>query len=69
MKATRAYQVITYQAPNGQTIDISRAQERKLTAAGKWPRNESGEYCSVSYGLHRGRPTYEEMDELLALCL
>lgn len=58
--------IITYQAPNGQTIDISRRQIRQLTAAGKWPRNKSGEYCSISMGLHVGTPSRTD-EELLAL--
>ena len=60
--------IITYQAPNGQTIDISRQQERQLAAAGKWPRNDSGEYCSASMGMHSGQPTHADMDQLLERC-
>jgi hypothetical protein len=58
--------VITYQAPNGSTVDISRRQIRQLTAAGKWPLNASGEYCSVSHGPHVGAPSHTT-EELLAL--
>jgi hypothetical protein len=47
--------VITWQAPNGQTIDLTRSQERQLRRAGVWPRNSRGEeYCTVSHGLHVG---------------
>lgn len=53
--------VITYQAPNGETIDLSQPQVEMLERAQKWPRNSRGEeYCSVSHGLHRGAPTYSD---------
>ena len=53
--------VITYQAPNGETIDLSLAQVAMLERAQKWPRNNRGEeYCSVSHGLHEGEPTYSD---------
>ena len=53
--------VITYQAPNGETIDLSQAQVAMLERAQKWPRNNRGEeYCSVSRGLHAGVPTYSD---------
>lgn len=45
--------VVTYQAPNGETIDICQDCEAKL--ADNWPRNNRGEeFCSVSHGLHDG---------------
>ena len=51
--------VITYQAPNGETIDLTSAQVEMLERAQKWPRNSRGEeYCSVSHGVHAGTPTY-----------
>lgn len=53
--------VITYQAPNGETIDLSQPQVEMLERAQKWPRNSRGEeYCSVSHGLHRGAPAYSD---------
>ena len=53
--------VITYQAPNGETIDLSLAQVDMLERGGKWPRNSRGEeFCSVSCGLHAGSPTYSD---------
>lgn len=51
--------VITYQAPNGKTIDLTRKQVRALSVAQSWPRNESGEYCTISHGLHDGEPTLQ----------
>ena len=54
--------VITYQAPNGETIDLSLAQVAMLERAQKWPRNSRGEYCSVSHGLHEGIPTYSDAE-------
>lgn len=61
--------VITYQAPNGQTIDLTPKQIATLERAGQWPRNASGEYCSVSHGLHSGEPTCETdlLSDLLGL--
>ena len=53
--------VVTYQAPNGETIDLSQAQVAMLERAQKWPRNNRGEeYCSVSHGLHEGIPIYSD---------
>ena len=53
--------VVTYQAPNGETIDLSQSQAAMLERAQKWPRNSRGEeYCSVSHGLHEGEPTYAD---------
>ena len=53
--------VVTYQAPNGETIDLSQAQVAMLERGGKWPRTSRGEeYCSVSHGLHEGEPTYSD---------
>ena len=53
--------VITYQTPNGETIDLSGSQVDMLERAQKWPRNSRGEeYCSVSHGLHEGLPTYSD---------
>lgn len=58
--------VITYQAPSGQIIDLTRAQVDMLETAGKWPRTARGEeYCTVSHGLHVGEPTMTD-DELRA---
>lgn len=55
--------VVTYQSPNGDTINLTRAQASKLTAARMWPRDYRGqEYCSVSHGLHRGEPTYTDAE-------
>lgn len=46
-------QVITYQAPNGETIDLTPKQIAQLERDGEWPRNSRGEeYCTVSHGLH-----------------
>ena len=48
-------QVITYQAPNGEQVDVCRRCERILDDAGRWLRASDGqEYCTVSHGLHRG---------------
>lgn len=53
--------VVTYQAPNGETIDLSQAQVAMLERGLKWPRNSRGEeFCSVSCGLHAGSPTYSD---------
>ena len=53
--------VIPYQAPNGETIDLSQAQVAMLERGGKWPRTSRGEeFCSVSCGLHAGQPTYSD---------
>lgn len=47
--------VITWQAPDFQTISICPDCEDAYRALGTWPRNSSGEYCSVAYGLHSGK--------------
>lgn len=52
--------VITWQAPNGETIDVTPEAEEKFNLAGVWPRNAIGEYyCKVSHGLHRGVPDFD----------
>ena len=48
--------VITYQAPNGARINITPDQAESFKKAGVWPRNSSGEYCAVHFGLHDGDP-------------
>jgi hypothetical protein len=61
--------VITYQAPNGSTINLTTRQIAALEKASQWPRNASGEYCTVSHGLHAGEPTCDTnlVSDLLAL--
>ncbi len=52
-KGGRPRKVITWQASNGETIDICRYCEKDL--AGNWPRNRKGEeFSNVSHGLHPG---------------
>ena len=51
--------VFTYQAPNGEAIDLTQSQIFDLREADVWPRNSKGElYCTVSHGLHFGEPTF-----------
>lgn len=58
--------VITYSASNGESIDLTPAQVKKLEKAGTWPKNNRGEeYCQVSHGLHVGEPS--KSDEELGL--
>ena len=50
--------VVTWQAPNGQTLNICLRCEDQilLDSAAAWPRNARGEeYCQVSHGAHDGR--------------
>ena len=50
--------VVTYQDPSGNTINITPKQERAFTKLGQWPKNAVGrEYCQVSKGLHIGEPS------------
>ena len=58
--------VTTWQAPNGSKVMLTEAQASKLGKANIWPRNASGEYCSVSYGAHQGYPTWS--DEYIDQC-
>lgn len=45
--------VVTWQSPNGETINLTRDEEKQYLAAGTWPRDSRGEeYCTVSHGLH-----------------
>lgn len=47
--------VITYQSPNGETVNLSANQIRTLESGHNWPRDSRGEeFCSVSRGLHEG---------------
>ena len=51
----RTTKVTTYQAPGGETINLTPRQVAALTAARVWPRTGRGEeYCMVSHGLHLG---------------
>ena len=53
--------VITWQAPDGSRISLTRQQERKLRKYGIWPRNQNGEeYCNISHGLHDGARTWTD---------
>jgi hypothetical protein len=55
--------VITYQAPHGDTINVTRSQKIRLATAGMWPKNRRGEeYCTVSHGLHTGEPTFTDAE-------
>ncbi len=48
--------VITYQAPNGETIDLTKKEIKNYKKNGTWPKNSIGqEYCTVSHGLHDKR--------------
>lgn len=63
--------VITYQAPNGATINLTPEQIADL-AAGEWPRNSPGEeFCTVAHGEQEGIPSYRtgEFLQLLNLML
>jgi hypothetical protein len=53
--------VITWVSPAGQTINVCRKCEARLTAAREWPRDGRGdEYCQVHRGLHRGECDIED---------
>lgn len=53
--------VVTWQASNGGTINLTEPQRRRLEALKRWPKNSYGqEYCTVSHGLHVGEPTYSD---------
>lgn len=58
--------VITYQAPNGATINVTEGQIKMARQVGAWPRSGGQEYCTVSHGLHTGEPTYTS-DEWIGL--
>ena len=50
--ATHDVQTVIYASPRGGRISICTACERRLRAAGEWPKDRHGEeYCQV----HRGR--------------
>lgn len=57
--------VVTYSAPNGVSVDICTECERRLRAARTWPRNASGEFCTVSYGLHAGQCEQDQPEPLI----
>lgn len=60
--------VITYKTTRGLTVDLTQAQVRLLEQHGVWPKDSTGEeYCTVSFGLHWGTPSYTDK-ELLTLC-
>ncbi len=48
-------QVITWQTPSDDQLDICSRCQSACEASGEWPRSDHGEeYCSVSRGMHRG---------------
>ena len=50
--------VITYSTSRGCKINLTPKQSGVLSAAGKWPRDWSGEeYATVSQGRHYGDPS------------
>ena len=56
-------QVITYQAPSGGQINLTKRQIAALEKARVWPTNSRGEeYCTVNHGLHYGEPTVDTAD-------
>lgn len=56
--------VITYQGSGFETINLTEKQVAMLEAAGKWPKDHTGqEYASVSHGWHYGTPSLTD-DEL-----
>ena len=58
--------IITYQSSNGNRVNLTQAQIKKLKGR-EWPRDKKGaEYATVSHGLHDGEPTYSshEIEEI-----
>ena len=54
--------VITWQTPQGRTINVCQDCEGQLTGA--WPRDKRGEeYCQVHEGLHTGHCDVCDDDE------
>lgn len=69
MAHTIRSRVVTYQAPSGDMISLTRPQISKLHAASVWPKDWRGqEFCTVSHGLHSGAPDYSDagIDALIA---
>jgi len=59
--------IITYQAPDGEKINLTPCQVARLRQEGRWLRNAHGaEFCTVSHGRHWGWPSYsdEELTEI-----
>ena len=47
--------IVTYASPTGERRRVCHSCERRLLAAGEWPRDRRGvEFVDVSHGLHRG---------------
>lgn len=59
-RETKMQQVITWQNPAGQQINVSLSQQSAMERAGIWPRSHGGEFCSVYRGQHLGEPTYND---------
>jgi hypothetical protein len=58
-------QVVTYQTSDtgDPRINITPAQEKRLLAAGVWPRGRRGnKYSSVYHGAHRGLADFSASD-------
>lgn len=60
---TKGCTVITYSSPTGCKISLTPAQCARLTKAGTWPKDHTGqEYCSVSFGRHYGSPSCSDSE-------
>lgn len=58
-------QVVTYETsnPGDPRINITPAQEKRLLAAGVWPRGRRGnKYSSVYHGAHRAPADFSASD-------
>lgn len=61
-------QIVTYESTTGETLSVTPEQERRLLAAGRWPKDRNGtDFVNVRAGLHYGTPSYTEA-EIAEMC-
>jgi hypothetical protein len=54
-------QVVTWQSPSGASMALCAACEKRLKAAGEWPKDGRGqELCQVHRGRHPGQCQHPE---------
>lgn len=64
----RETMVVTYEGSTGEIFKVTPEQERRLLAAGRWPKDRNGcDFVKVKVGLDYGTPSYTD-DEIAAMC-
>jgi len=64
----RETMVVAYEGSTGEIFKVTPDQERRLLAAGRWPKDRNGrDFVKIRVGLHCGTPSYTD-EEIAAMC-